>query len=70
MNSRWKRHIGAVALCGTVIAVGGCATTAADIKDSRTSAQDQRVQKEAQIPVCTHKLGSIAVQEPEAATNW
>lgn len=56
------------ALCGLTVSLTGCSAT--DVKDARTSAQDQRAQKEAQIPVCSKKLGSIAVQEPEATTNW
>ena len=36
----------------------------------RKSAQDIKKQKIQQIPVCTKKLGSISVIEPEDATNW
>jgi len=36
----------------------------------RKSAQDLRKEKEAQIPVCTKKLGSISILEPEDATDW
>jgi len=34
------------------------------------SAQDIRAEKAAQIPVCSKKLGSISVVEPEDVTNW
>lgn len=37
---------------------------------SRTSAQEQSKQGQAQIPVCTKPLGSISVIEPEHAVNW
>ncbi|QNP39696.1 CsgG/HfaB family protein [Lysobacter solisilvae (ex Woo and Kim 2020)] len=36
----------------------------------RKSAQDLRKEKEAQIPVCAKKLGSISIIEPEDATDW
>ena len=36
----------------------------------RKSAQDLRAEKEAQIPVCAKKLGTISIIEPEDATNW
>jgi curli biogenesis system outer membrane secretion channel CsgG len=36
----------------------------------RKSAQDLRKEKEAQIPVCAKKLGSISILEPEDATDW
>lgn len=34
------------------------------------SAQEQRKQQTAQIPVCTESLGSISVLEPDDAVNW
>ena len=36
----------------------------------RKSAQDQRKEQAAQIPVCQKPLGSISVLEPEASTQW
>ncbi len=36
----------------------------------RKSAQDQRKEQAAQIPVCSKSLGAISVIEPEDATNW
>lgn len=36
----------------------------------RQSAQDQRKQQMAEIPVCATPLGSISVIEPEDAVNW
>ncbi len=36
----------------------------------KQSAQDQRAEKVAQIPVCAKSLGAISVLEPEDATNW
>ena len=36
----------------------------------KQSAQEQRAQQVAQIPVCAKPLGSISVLEPEDATNW
>lgn len=43
---------------------------ASPVLAQRKSAQDQRKEKEMQIPVCTKKLGSISVLEPDAATDW
>lgn len=36
----------------------------------RKSAQDQRKEQVAQIPVCAKSLGAISVIEPEDVTNW
>ena len=36
----------------------------------KQSAQEQRKEQVAQIPVCAKSLGSISVMEPEDATNW
>ena len=36
----------------------------------KQSAQEQRKEQVAQIPVCAKPLGSISVMEPEDATNW
>lgn len=36
----------------------------------RQSAQELRRQQVTQIPVCTKKLGTLSVIEPEDATNW
>ena len=36
----------------------------------KQSAQEQRAEQVAQIPVCAKPLGSISVLEPEDATNW
>lgn len=43
----------------------------AGFKDAfKGSAQDQRKQGEAEIPVCAKPLGTVSVLEPEDATNW
>ena len=49
------------------IAVG---LAAAPANAQRKSAQDQRKEQVAQIPVCVKPLGSISVIEAEDATNW
>lgn len=49
------------------IAVG---LAAAPANAQRKSAQDQRKEQVAQIPVCAKPLGSISVIEPEDAINW
>ncbi len=36
----------------------------------RKSAQDMRAEQVAQIPVCSKKLGTLSVIEPEDATDW
>ena len=43
---------------------------AAPANAQRKSAQDQRKEQVAQIPVCAKPLGSISVIEPEDAINW
>ncbi|MEO6517679.1 MAG: CsgG/HfaB family protein [Pseudoxanthomonas sp.] len=46
------------------------ALVAAPANAQRKSAQDQRKEQVAQIPVCVKPLGSISVIEAEDATNW
>lgn len=49
---------------------GALFSAAAPALAQRKSVQDQRKQQMAEIPVCTKKLGSISVIEPEDVTNW
>jgi curli biogenesis system outer membrane secretion channel CsgG len=44
--------------------------SAAPAMAQRKSAQDQRKEQAAQIPVCAKPLGSLSVIEPEDGTNW
>lgn len=47
------------------------APASAGLKDAfKGSAQDQRKDAVAQIPVCAKPLGSLSVIEPEDAVNW
>ena len=46
------------------------ATAHAPAWAQRASAQEQRKQKTAEIPVCAKPLGTISVIEPEDAVNW
>lgn len=58
------------ALAGA-LAVGMFAMQAATpAQAQRASAQDIKKKQMQEIPVCTKKLGSISVIEPEDATNW
>lgn len=68
MNSSRMQGWTVAAMCGVALALAGC--TAADVKGATTRAQQQRAQKEAEIPHCTKKLGTVTVNEPEAANNW
>jgi curli biogenesis system outer membrane secretion channel CsgG len=68
MKSNGRLGAAMLALCGLVTTMAGCSTM--DMKGATQSVDDQRKAQEAQIPVCTHKLGSVAVNEPEASTNW
>ena len=68
MKQSRKQGLAMMALCGLTVALAGC--NAADIKQATTSAQDQRAKKEAEIPHCTKKLGTVTVNEPDAANNW
>lgn len=54
-------------LCGTVLL--GTSFDAEAQRQRRQSAQEERQQKAAEIPVCPQPLGAIAVIEPEG-TNW
>lgn len=58
-------------LSGAALAAGLTALLASQpAQAQRQSAQDLRKQKMTEIPVCTKKLGTISVVEPEDATNW
>lgn len=53
------------------VAVGlFAATAAAPANAQRQSAQQQRAQQMAEIPVCSRNLGSISVIEPEGGRHW
>ena len=60
---------GRVIACAVGMVVAGV-IAAQPVHAQRKSAQEQRKEQTAQIPVCTKKLGSISVLEPEDATNW
>lgn len=68
MNSNGKRGVVVAILCGLMATAAGCSTM--DTKGATQSVDTQRKAQEAQIPVCTHKIGSVAVNEPEEVTNW
>lgn len=56
---------------GAALAAGLVALLASHpAQAQRKSAQDLRKQKMTEIPVCTKKLGSISVIEPEEGTDW
>lgn len=57
--------LGAAAAAGLVALIASSPAQA-----QRKSAQDLRKQQMTEIPVCTKKLGTISVIEPEDATNW
>ena len=68
MNSSRMHGWTVAAVCGLAMVLTGC--SAADVKSATTSAQQQRAQKEAEIPHCTRKLGTVTVNEPDGAINW
>jgi curli biogenesis system outer membrane secretion channel CsgG len=68
MKSGFNHGMAMVILYVLVASTAGC--SAMDTKGATQSVGEQRKAQEAQIPLCTHKLGSVAVNEPEAATNW
>lgn len=56
---------------GAAVAAGLVALIASSpAQAQRKSAQDLRKQQMTEIPVCSKKLGTISVIEPEDATNW
>ena len=61
-------------LAASTFALAVAATTASAPASAsffhRKSAQDQRKEQVAQIPVCSRPLGSISVIEPEDAVQW
>ena len=59
-----RQAITAAALSSLMLAVSVPALA------QKQSAQEQRKEQVAQIPVCAKPLGSISVIEPEDATNW
>lgn len=59
-----KQAILAATLSGLMLAAS------APAQAQKKSAQEQRAEQVAQIPVCAKPLGSISVMEPEDATNW
>jgi len=63
-----KGSSGRLAMAATV-AVALIAATGPAMAQ-RQSAQDQRKQQAAEIPVCAKSLGTIAVVEPEDTVNW
>jgi curli biogenesis system outer membrane secretion channel CsgG len=50
------------------LATGACALVLAPLAPKAETAQQERSKKEAEIPTCTKKYGTIAVVEPER--NW
>lgn len=63
-----KGNSGAVASAVGLLAVMLCVAGPASAQ--RQSAQEQRKQQTAQIPVCAKPLGTISVIEPDDAVNW
>ena len=59
-----RQAIAAATLSSLMLAVSAPALA------QKQSAQEQRKEQVAQIPVCAKPLGSISVMEPEDATNW
>lgn len=69
----WMSRTGVLAAAAALAACLVSAPASAGLKDmfgSKGTAQEQRKQGEAQIPVCAKPLGSISVIEPEDAVNW
>lgn len=64
-NGKTNRALLRACLIGTALVLATSPAMA-----QRKSAQDMRSDKMQEIPVCTKKLGSISVLEPESATNW
>lgn len=64
-NGNIGRVLARACILGALLAVASSPAVA-----QRKSAQALRKEKEAQIPVCTKKLGSISILEPEDATDW
>lgn len=66
MSTQFFKPVAMVAgTAGLVLAL-----LASPAQAQRQSAQDQRKQEAAQIPVCAKPLGAISVLEPEDVTNW
>ena len=66
MNISLSKHLAAAAgLLGLAMVSASVPALA-----QKKSAQEQRAEQTAQIPVCAKPLGSISVIEPEDATNW
>jgi curli biogenesis system outer membrane secretion channel CsgG len=63
---KWNSEVAvlAVGMMAALMMVSGPAQA------QRKSAQDQRKQQTAEIPVCAKPLGSISVIEPEDSVNW
>ena len=59
MNKTVRITAGMLALVATLPALA-----------QRQSAQDQRKQQMAEIPICSKPLGTISVIEPEDGVNW
>ena len=63
---KWNSEVAVLAV-GMMAALMAVSSPAAA---QRQSAQDQRKQQTAEIPVCAKPLGSISVIEPEDSVNW
>ena len=53
-----------------VLAAVVAAVAAAPAQAQRRSAQEIKAEKQARLPVCAKRLGTISVIEPEDVTNW
>ena len=70
MRNIWTPAAMTAGLLGLCVAMAA-PVAQAGLKDAfKGSAQEQRKQGEAEIPVCPKPLGTVSVLEPEDATNW
>ncbi|TCV97137.1 curli biogenesis system outer membrane secretion channel CsgG [Luteibacter rhizovicinus] len=65
MDSSRKRIFMGAVLLTSVVGLAGCQVNA-----QVRNAQKEHEKKVAEIPRCTKKLGTISVEEPDAARNW
>jgi curli biogenesis system outer membrane secretion channel CsgG len=63
-------HRASLAVSASLLTLAIAALLSAPAAAQRQSAQDQRKQKTAEIPVCAKPLGTLSVLEPEDGTDW
>ena len=56
--------------CALALLAVACSIASTPVLAQRQSAQDQRKEQTAQIPVCAKPLGTISVLEPEDGVHW